>query len=156
RALDRVVQCSKYAATCLQACALTLVSAGALARAVLAAAALLGVMRLRARLLVVRAARLLSAAAHAAANVAGAGRAALHLWRAGHAAAAALALKLLFLAAFGLRGALLLTRLSVGERSRTDGEGRNSRESQRCHAHVCFLLGFNPWCKPTRRPWLSS
>src|SRR5262249_41302648 len=37
-----------------------------------------------------------------------------------------------------------------------DGESRNSRESQRCHAHVCFLLGFNPWCKPTRRPWLSS
>src|SRR5262249_42512860 len=84
--------------------------------------------------------------------------AALHLWRAGHAAAAALALKLLFLAAFGLRGALLLTRLSVGERSRTDGESRNSRESQRCHAHV-FPPGFNwfnPWCKPTRRPWLSS
>src|SRR5262245_51891235 len=111
------------------------ISAAASARAALAAATFLRVMRLRAFLLVVGAARPLRVATGRAADVAGARGPAVHVVGRAHAAVAALALKLLFLGAFLLRGALRLAGLSVGDWSRADGERHNSRESQRCHAH---------------------
>src|SRR5215470_14331338 len=120
RALDEQRSNARYAKTWLCFCVDR--QRRSSARAALAAATLLRVMRLRAFLLVVGAAWPLRVATGRAADVAGARGPAVHVVGRAHAAVAALALKLLFLGAFLLRGALRLAGLSVGDWSRADGE----------------------------------